>query len=232
MERKRILLIEDEEGLVLSLEDRLAGEGYSVESRTDGKSGEEEARKGGYDLIILDVMLPERDGFQVAKNLKDSGIATPILMLTARSTTIDTVMGLRIGADDYLTKPFDAQELSARIFALLRRFSQPVQEKKEGQLSICFGGFTLDPVKQELYRGETAVPLNTLEYRLLEFLVRNPNRVVSRDEILDEVWGYESETTTRTIDVHIAWLRKKLGESDEPRHLLTIRGRGYRFDLG
>ncbi|HOV63481.1 MAG TPA: response regulator transcription factor [Spirochaetia bacterium] len=232
MKNTRILLIEDEEGLVLSLEDRLRGEGYIVESRTDGKSGEEEAMTGEYDLIILDVMLPERDGFQVAKNLKDAGITTPILMLTARSSTLDTVLGLRIGADDYLTKPFDAQELSARMYALLRRSSMPQREPGTESDQIRFGDFLLDTKKQELSKSGETIPLNTHEYLLLKFLAENPNRVVSRDEILDEVWGYESETTTRTIDVHIAWLRKKLGETEESRHLITIRGRGYRFDTG
>ncbi len=229
-EGKRILLIEDEEGLVLSLEDRLGNEGYSVVSRFDGKNGEEEARSGFYDLIILDIMLPERDGFQVCQNLRAAGITTPVLMLTARNTTIDTVTGLRIGADDYLVKPFDFQELLARIFALLRRTGSLQSPQCARQDVYKFGEFSLDTRKQELRRGKELILLNTQEYLLLKYFVEHPNRVIPRDEILDEVWGYESETSTRTVDVHISWLRQKLGEQSEPRRLLTIRGRGYRFD--
>ncbi len=226
---QKILIIEDEEGIVLSLEDRLRSEGYRVSSRRDGKSGEKEARSGRYDLIILDIMLPERDGFQVCKNLRDSGISPPILMLTARSTTLDTVTGLRTGADDYLRKPFEMEELLARILALLRRGQVAKRSATEDEIHR-FGEFSLDTRREELHRGSTPIPLNTQEYRLLEFFVRNPGRVLSRYELMDEVWDYESVTTTRTVDVHVAWLRQKLGERSKPRHLITVRGRGYRFD--
>jgi two-component system, OmpR family, alkaline phosphatase synthesis response regulator PhoP len=226
----KILIIEDEEGLVLSLEDRLQAEGYRVTSRRDGISGEEEARSGKYDLIILDVMLPERDGFQVCKNLRDSGITTPVLMLTARSSTLDTVTGLRTGADDYLRKPFDMQELLARVLAQLRRGETQSQKTGMEEEMYAFGDFTLDTKREELRRGEELIPLNTQEYRLLKFFTKNPQRVIGRNELLDEVWGYDSITTTRTVDVHVGWLRQKLGEQDEPRYLVTVRGRGYRFD--
>ena len=225
---QKILIIEDEEGLVLSLEDRLRAEGYRVASRWDGKSGEKEAGSGSYDLIILDIMLPERDGFQVCKNLRDSGVSTPILMLTARSTTLDTVIGLHSGADDYLRKPFEMQELLARILALLRRGKASTREPKSELLR--FGQFTLNTRREELLRGSEPIPLNTQEYRLLKFFAENPQRVLNRYELLDEVWGYDSVTTTRTVDVHIAWLRQKLGERSTPRHLITVRGRGYRFE--
>ncbi len=225
---QKILIIEDEEGLVLSLEDRLRAEGYRVASRRDGKSGEKEAGSGRYDLIILDIMLPERDGFQVCKNLRDSGVFTPILMLTARSTTLDTVTGLHSGADDYLRKPFEMQELLARILALLRRGKASVKESKTELLR--FGEFTLNTPREELLRGSEPIPLNTQEYRLLKFFAENPQRVLSRYELMDEVWGYDSVTTTRTVDVHVAWLRRKLGERSKPRHLITVRGRGYRFE--
>jgi len=225
---QKILIIEDEEGLVLNLEDRLRSEGYRVSSRRDGRSGEKEAGSGRYDLIILDVMLPQRDGFQVCKNLRDSGVSTPILMLTARSTTLDTVTGLRSGADDYLRKPFEMEELLARVLALLRRTQTPGNKTESGIYN--FGRFSLDTNRQELRRGSTPIPLNTQEYRLLEFFVRNPGRVLNRYELMDEVWDYDSVTTTRTVDVHVAWLRRKLGEKSRPRHLITVRGRGYRFD--
>jgi DNA-binding response OmpR family regulator len=227
---QKILIVEDEEGLVLSLEDRLRSEGYRVSSRRDGKSGEKEAGAGRYDLIILDVMLPERDGFQVCKNLRDSGISTPILMLTARSTALDTVTGLRAGADDYLRKPFDMQELLARVMALLRRGRTDSATPQAEPEVLHFGVFTLNTRREELLRGSEPIPLNTQEYRLLKFFAENPQRVINRYELLDEVWGYDSVTTTRTVDVHVAWLRHKLWERSRPRHLITVRGRGYRFE--
>jgi two-component system alkaline phosphatase synthesis response regulator PhoP len=227
--REKVLVIEDEEGMILSLEDSLRSAGFRVTAKTDGQTGEEEAKSGRYDLIILDVMLPGKDGFQVCQNLREAGIHSPILMLTARSTTFDTVFGLRMGADDYLKKPFEMEELLARMQALLRRKDRVSQTTASQTKSVRFGEFSLDKDKQELSRGSELIPLNTQEYRLLEFLCDHPNRVLSRDEILDEVWGYDSVTTTRTVDVHVAWLRKKLGENQHPRHLLTIRGRGYRF---
>ncbi len=227
----KILIIEDEEGLVLSLEDRLRSEGYHTVSRRDGESGEREAQSGRYDLIILDVMLPRRDGYLVCRNLRDAGTQTPILMLTARSATIDTVMGLRIGADDYLSKPFDMQELLARIFALLRRRQHRHGEHGSPEGNVHrFGEFSLNTKEQELYHGAEAISLTTQEYRLLKYFAEHTHRVIGRDELLDEVWGYDAVTSTRTIDVHIAWLRQKLGEQLEPHHLITIRGRGYRFN--
>jgi len=226
---QKILIIEDEEGLVLSLEDRLRSEGYRVASRMSGKSGEKEAAAGRYDLIILDVMLPERDGFQVCRNLRDAGVSTPILMLTARSTTLDTVTGLHAGADDYLRKPFEMQELLARVLALLRR-GGTAAAKAAAEEVLRFGHFSLDTRRQELTRGARLIALNTQEYRLLKFFAENPRRVIDRGELMDQVWGYDSVTTTRTVDVHIAWLRRKLGEQSEPRHIVTVRGRGYRFE--
>ena len=222
----RILVVEDEEGLVLTLEDRLNSEGYSVTTRTDGPSGESEALSGGHDLVILDVMLPGRDGFQVCRNLRRRGCDLPVLMLTARGSTIDRVLGLRIGADDYLTKPFEMDELLARVHALLRR----VVAKSAPDTVRAFGEFALDTRRQELLRGGRTIPLGAQEYRLLRYLVDNPARVITRDELLERVWEYESLTGTRTVDVHVAWLRRKLDEEDPPRHLITIRGRGYRFD--
>jgi DNA-binding response OmpR family regulator len=233
--RKTILVVEDEEGLVVALEDRLRTEGYEVKAVGDGISGQREASTGRYDLVILDVMLPGRDGFQVCQNLRTEGCRTPILMLTARGTTIDTVMGLRLGADDYLTKPFDMQVLLARIHALLRRTTNGPAAAPGGDAPPVaarlhrFGPFALDQDRLQLLREGVHVPLNAQEYRLLEVFVRNPGRVLSRDFLLNEAWGYDAETTTRTVDVHVAWLRQKLGEKDHPRHLLTVRGYGYKF---
>jgi len=229
----RILLVEDEEGLVMALEDALRGEGFEVHAESEGIGGQREAAAGAYDLILLDIMLPGRDGFQICTNLRASGIKTPILMLTARGTTIDTVMGLRLGADDYLAKPFDMPVLLARIQALLRRAAGPLSLKDaaagDAQGGFRFGEFLLDTERMQLFQGQRVIPLSVQEYRLLAFLVRHPDRVLSRDQLLNEAWGYDTQTTTRTVDVHMAWLRQKLGEKDLPRHLITVRGFGYKF---
>jgi DNA-binding response OmpR family regulator len=228
-----ILVVEDEPGLVLALEDGLGAEGYAVRSAGDGVTGQNEAASGSFDLVILDVMLPGRDGFQVCQNLRSAGIRTPVLMLTARSTPIDTVMGLRLGADDYLTKPFDMQVLVARVQALLRRAAGPSKEAGasagSGSGVFPFGAFRLDTERMELTKGGEAIPLNVQEFRLLEVFVKNPDRILSRDTLLTEAWGYDTETATRTVDVHVAWLRQKLGEQDRPRHLVTVRGYGYKL---
>ncbi|MAG13799.1 MAG: DNA-binding response regulator [Spirochaetales bacterium] len=228
---QKILIVEDEPGLLLALEDRLRDEGYEIDSESNGPRAEEKARKGTYGLILLDVMLPGRDGFQICQNLRDASIQIPILMLTARGSSIDTVMGLRIGADDYLAKPFDMQILVARVHALLRRSGLPKTEKTPSGERYAFGKFILDTERQELIKDNEAIPLNAQEYRLLNFFVAHPNRVYSRNELLDEVWGYDSHTTTRTVDVHVAWLRQKIEEQDHPAHLRTVRGYGYKFLL-
>jgi two-component system, OmpR family, alkaline phosphatase synthesis response regulator PhoP len=230
----KILLVEDEEGLVLTLEDALRGEGHEVHAVREGIGGQKEAATGIYDLLILDVMLPGRDGFQICQNLRSSGITTPILMLTARSTTIDTVMGLRLGADDYLAKPFDMQVLLARVQALLRRSRSEGGEggEKTARQQACsfrFGEFLLDMELMQLFKGDDPIPLNVQEYRILEVFARNPDRVISREKLLIEAWGYDEEITTRTVDVHMARLRHKLGEKDMPRHLVTARGYGYKL---
>ena len=229
--KPKILIVEDEPGLQLAIEDRLINEGFDVETEENGARAEEKARKGVYDLILLDIMLPGRDGFQICQNLRDASIHTPILMLTARGSNIDTVMGLRIGADDYLTKPFDMQILIARVQALLRRSAVPKREKTRGGARYSFGDMVLDTERQELLRGDRPVSLNAQEYRLLQFFVEHPNRVYSRDELLDEVWGYDTHTSTRTVDVHVAWIRQKIGEQQDPVHLRTVRGYGYKFLL-
>lgn len=229
----RILIVEDEQGLVMSLQDRLENEGYEVVAKTDGVRGELEAMQGGYACIILDVMLPERDGFQVCRNLRQNGVGTPVLMLTARSTPIDTVMGLKLGADDYLTKPFDMQILLARVEALIRRSGTIESGRGDGAADepglFSFGEFTLDTEKQILIRSQDVISLNAQEYRLLRYLVTHADRILSRQKLLDEVWGYDAVTTTRTVDVHVARLRQKLDDQETPRYLLTIRGLGYKF---
>ena len=228
---ERIFIIEDERGMQLALQDRLVSEGYEVAVEGNGIKGEERAQSEVFSLIILDVMLPGRDGFQICQNLRAASVQTPILMLTARNTTIDTVMGLRIGADDYLAKPFDMQVLTARIEALLRRNRIPKKASKPGGARYRFGPFVLDTVSKELLEEGNQIELSSQEYRLLEFFVQNPGRTIDRNELLNEVWGYDNETTTRTVDVHVSWLRQKLKENRQPTHLITVRGYGYRFEV-
>lgn len=227
MDGERILIIEDEPGIALTLEDRLTAEGYRVTVRHDGIRGEEEARTGAPDLLILDLMLPDRDGLTVCRNLRRDGVPLPILMLTARGTNLDVVQGLQQGADDYLAKPFDMGILLARIEALLRR-SRALPQTTTAAVRD-FGPYRLDEVRGELSKDGRPVPLNAQEYRLLCYLAAHPNRVVDRDEILVKVWGYGTGTTTRTVDVHVAKLRHRLDESHHPVHIQTVRGRGYLF---
>lgn len=226
----KILLIEDELGVQITLEDRLEAEGYQVVIKGDGISGEEEASSNKYDLIILDVMLPGRDGFTVCKHLRNKKITTPIIMLTARNTNIDVIMGLQQGADDYVMKPFDMGVLIARIESCLRRSNQIIEESKNSKEIYTFGNFTLDTKEGTLTKnGNKPIFLNAQEFRLLEYFVTHPNQILDRNKILDDVWGYDSNIFTRTIDVHIAKLRFHLEESQKPKHIRTIRGLGYKF---
>ncbi|MEO7649297.1 MAG: response regulator transcription factor [Bryobacteraceae bacterium] len=224
---KRILLVEDEPGLVMTLTDRLAAEGYDVESAGDGETGLELAAKGVYDLIILDVMLPRKSGFDVCRKLRQSGVETPVLMLTARSQVVDKVVGLQIGADDYVTKPFDMMELHARVDALLRRARTG---PASGSTAYQFGNIRVDFRKAEVTRDGRPVALSAREYQLLHYLIDHRDATLSREVLLSDVWGYGAMTNTRTVDVHMAWLRQKLEENPKfPQYLTTMRGLGYKF---
>jgi len=225
----RILLIEDEPGLIITLTDRLESEGYAVESATDGEIGLAKALAGSFQLIILDVMLPKKNGYDLARDLRQTGDATPILMLTAKGETIDKVLGLKLGADDYLTKPFEVIELLARIEALLRR--SPQHASGNGTSSAFqFGTVAVDFKKAEVSRQKRPIELSAMEFKLLQFLIENRGVVHSRDALLDAVWGYDAMPTTRTVDVHIAWLRQKLEENPRhPRFIQTVHGLGYKF---
>jgi two-component system alkaline phosphatase synthesis response regulator PhoP len=223
----RILIIEDEPGLVMTLTDRLCNEGYAVESARDGESGLELAGAGGVDLIILDLMLPRKSGFDVCRKLRQSGSAVPVLMLTARSEVVDKVVGLQIGADDYVTKPFDMMELLARIGALLRR--APRQGGRPGE-TYEFGPVRVDLRRAEVTRAGRPVTLSAREFQLLRYLAEHPGETLGREQLLTEVWGYEASVTTRTVDVHVAWLRQKLEENPRyPELILTVRGLGYKL---
>lgn len=224
---QRILLVEDEPGLVMTLTDRLTSEGYAVESAQDGETGLARATNEPFDLIILDVMLPRRGGIDVCRDLRQRGVRTPIIMLTARGETVDKVLGLKIGADDYVTKPFEMMELLARVEAQLRRSTidatLPMDVYKFGDVQVDFR-------RAEAYRGADIIELSAKEFKLLRYLIEHRGAALSRDELLNEVWGYDVSVSTRTVDVHIAWLRQKLEANQRhPQFILTIHGLGYRF---
>jgi two-component system alkaline phosphatase synthesis response regulator PhoP len=226
MSRARILIVEDEEPILMALEDDLRIEGYEVDSAKDGMQGLELARQGRHDLVILDVMLPGLDGFEVCRRLRSEGLSTRVLMLTAKSQEIDKVLGLELGADDYVTKPFSPRELIARVRAMLRRDAQPRQRLDR----FRFGDIEVDFKKFETRRQGTQVDLTRREYALLRYLVEHRDEVVSRHEILEEVWGDETNVFPRTVDTHVANLRRKLEpEPSDPRYIIGIRGVGYRF---
>jgi two-component system, OmpR family, alkaline phosphatase synthesis response regulator PhoP len=224
---RRILLVEDEPGLVLPLTDRLVREGYLVETSGDGLDGLERAVSGSFDLVILDVMLPGKNGFDVCRDLRQRGVETPVLMLTARGQVVDRVVGLKLGADDYVTKPFEMMELLARVEALLRR-SRATVSPSAGTYS--FGDIRVDFRRAEMTRKGEPVALSGLEFKLLTYFIQHRGAALSRDELLDRVWGYDATPTTRTVDVHVASLRQKLEENpSRPEHIVTVHRLGYKF---
>lgn len=223
---KRILLIEDEPGIVLTLTDRLTREGYAVDSATDGESGLERATREPFDLLLLDLMLPRMGGFDVCRELRKRGIETPVIMLTARGQVVDKVVGLKLGADDYVTKPFEMAELLARVEAHLRR-APASPHPVEG---YAFGDVRIDFRKAEVTKDGGPLELSAREFQLLKYFVEHRGATLTREELLNEVWGYNSMPSTRTVDVHVAWLRQKIEpNAKHPQFILTIHGMGYKF---
>ncbi|MEQ9264487.1 MAG: response regulator transcription factor [Balneolaceae bacterium] len=226
--KHRILLVEDEAGLVMTIKDRLEEERYEVDSATDGDEGYQKASKDDYDLIILDLMLPKKGGLDICRDLRQNGIHTPIIMLTAKGQVIDKVLGLKLGADDYMQKPFEMMELLARVEVQLRK--QKKKEEKNSPNEFEFGDVQIDFKKMTVSRNGDELSLSAKEFQLLKFLVENEDGILTRDQLLNEVWGYDALPSTRTVDVHIAWLRQKLEEDSRyPKHILTVHGFGYRF---
>jgi two-component system alkaline phosphatase synthesis response regulator PhoP len=222
-----ILLVEDEEALRMTLTDRLKSEGYLIDCAADGQKGLEKATSSPFDLIILDVMLPRRNGFDICRDIRQAGVATPVLLLTARGQTVDKVVGLKLGADDYVTKPFEMMELMARIEALLRR--APTKSPENGEVQQI-GPLRIDLRGTEVMRDGKPVNLSAREFQLLRYFVEHRGATLSRDELLKEVWGYGSATFTRTVDVHVAGLRQKLEEDPKrPELIVTVLGMGYKF---
>jgi two-component system alkaline phosphatase synthesis response regulator PhoP len=226
--RKRILLVEDEPGLVLTLTDRLRSEGYDVGTAGDGPSGLAMATRERWDVVLLDVMLPGANGFDVCRDMRQQGVATPVVMLTARGQVVDKVLGLKLGADDYLTKPFDMMELLARIEVQLRRAD--AAKRGASTTRYQFGDVVVDVRKTEVTRADKPVELSAREFLLLKYFIEHREATISREELLNEVWGYHSMPSTRTVDVHVAWLRQKIEPNPrQPQFILTVHGLGYKF---
>ena len=227
--KTRILIIEDDPHILLGLEEILKGEGYETVACSRGDKACEAVARHQPALVVLDVMLPGLSGYDVCRHLRAKKVATPVLMLTAKGQEMDKVVGLDLGADDYVTKPFGVRELLARIHALLRR-GHSTTTASDGDLPFHIGSATIDPKRFELKRGKTVEELTSKELKLLHLFHAHPGEVLSRDRLLNEVWGYGYYGTTRTLDQVIVQLRKKLGDSgDHPKHLLTVHGVGYKL---
>jgi two-component system response regulator VicR len=228
----RVLIVEDNRNLAHGLRTNLEFEGHTAEIASDGESGLRRARSGEHDIVVLDLMLPELDGFRVLETLRDEGNAIPILVLTARGDEADKVRGLESGADDYVTKPFALRELLARVAALLRRSAaRSANGQTPPDQPIRFGDIELDPALREVRRAGAPVTLRPKEFELLHALARREGRLAERGELLREVWGYHESVLSRTLDTHIGELRRKLeDEPSAPRYILTVRKVGYRLE--
>lgn len=224
----RVLLVEDEPGLVLTLSDRLQAEGFEVESTPSAREALKRLGERSYDIVLLDLMLPDGSGFEVCRRLRERDPVTPVLMLTALGATEHRVRGLEQGADDYLAKPFDSQELVARLRALLRR--SRAAGGGDSAVVLSLGGITLDTSTARCTVDGREVELSARLFGLLRYLLSHPNQVLSRDRLLNEVWGYASLPNTRTVDVHVGWLRRRIEvDPARPRRLLTVHGLGYKL---
>ncbi len=225
---KRILIIEDARTIRMALEDDFKFEGYQVDSASTGPEGLEKAMNLDLDIIILDLMLPELNGLEICKELRKRNIGTPIIMLTAKSQEFDKVLGLELGADDYITKPFSPFELHARVKALLRR--SEIRNQQTATATIQLGPFELDPSKYLFTKNKKQVELTTIEFALMKLMMQHAGHVLKRDDILRNIWGEEVFVTPRTVDTHIANLRKKIEDDPEQSHwIIGIRGIGYKF---
>ncbi len=232
---KRILIVEDDPALVLGLQDALSNEGYEIHTARTGNEGLKLATDIDPDLILLDVMLPGMSGFEVCKRLRDSGKMTRVIMLTAKAEETDTVLGLELGADDYVTKPFGVRELLARVAVQLRRGRPEDSHLALGVASprISFGEVEVDLMSHKVYRGGAQQQITNREFELLAYFVRHPGELLTRDRLLDEIWGYEAYPTTRTVDNHILRLRKHIEPNPEkPQYIKTVHGAGYLFEPG
>ena len=227
---QKILIVEDEASIRKGLKDNLEEEGYNVITEADGKKGLERAIKENVDLVLLDIMLPGMNGFDVCKEVKAKKITLPIIMLTAKAKEADKVLGLCLGADDYITKPFSVNELLARVQAVLRRTVVHKQAKEKKLVTHEFGGVKINFSRLEAIKGKKKLKLSKREFDILEYMVKRTGEVISRNDLLDVVWGYEAFPTTRTVDNFIARIRKQVEDKpSRPKHILSIRSAGYKF---
>ena len=223
---RKVLIVEDDQAMAVALRDGFSYEGYAVQVARDGATGLQLAKERGHDLVILDVMLPRMSGLDVCRQLRSSGNDTPVIMLTARGQEIDKVLGLKTGADDYVTKPFSFLELMARVEAVLRRASKAA-EAVEG---VRFGDVEINFKTFEASKGGRPVELSPREFKMMKYFAEHRGEVVTRDQLLDHVWGYEGLPLTRTVDMHIAKLRQKIEDTpSDPRHIITVHRVGYKF---
>ncbi len=223
---KKILIIEDDPATVTGLQEGLRDEHFEITYSLFGQMGYEKAKSGEYDLIMLDIVLPDKSGIDICKDLRNAGISTPILMLTAKKEEIDKIIGLEIGADDYVTKPFSLREVIARVKALLRR---PIEIKSTIE-EYSFGNVYLNFKRHEAKKRNQPIELSKMEFELMNYFIQHEGEVIDRNKLLDEVWGYENYPSTRTVDNFILNLRKKIEDTpSEPKHLLTMHGAGYKF---
>jgi two-component system alkaline phosphatase synthesis response regulator PhoP len=226
--RRRLLLVEDDPTLRQALTFNLAREGYDVAAASDGEAALEAARNERLDLILLDVMLPGMSGVEVLRALRRDGVATPVIILSAKGDEIDRVVGLKIGADDYVTKPFSRPELLARIEAVLRRHRREASEPERHE-TLDFGRVSIDVARREVTVDEQPIHLTTKEFDLLAHMAASPGRIFTRDQLLARIWGYDYLGDGRTVDVHVSWLRGKLRGAEGHNYFRTVRGVGYAF---
>jgi len=233
---KKILVVEDDAAIALGLESALQSEGYETQMARTGPDGLRLARENRPDLLILDLMLPGMSGLEICKRLRDDGMVTPVIMLTSKAEEDDRVLGLELGADDYVTKPFSLRELMARVRAHLRREQSAEAAENNGDVKpekYQFGDVVVDFKRHEVYKAGALQELTNREFRLLEYFIQHPGELLSRDRLLDEIWGYDIYPTTRTVDNHILRLRKHVEPDPEnPRYIKTVRGAGYLFEKG
>ena len=223
---RKVLIVEDDQAMAVALRDGFTYEGYAVHVARDGAAGLRMAEERSHDLVILDVMLPRMSGLDVCRQLRSSGNDTPIIMLTARGQEIDKVLGLKTGADDYVTKPFSFLELMARVEAVLRRTSKTTEAVEH----VSFGDIEMNFKSFEASKGGRALELSPREFKMMKYFVEHRGEVVTRDQLLDHVWGYEGLPLTRTVDMHIAKLRQKIEDTpSDPRHVITVHRVGYKF---
>jgi DNA-binding response OmpR family regulator len=223
---QKVLLIEDDAAIIAGIKEVLTAEFYQFTSESDGEKGFKTAKRNNFDLIILDLMLPGMNGIEICKKLRNEGVRTPILMLTSKKDETDKVLGLEIGADDYMTKPFSIKELLARVKALIRRGNENFSLND----ILSFDGVTVDFKKHEVTKNNNLLKLSSMEFKILKYMLQHEGEIIERNKFLDDVWGYDAFPTTRTVDNFILSLRKKLEDDhSNPKHILTIHSEGYKF---